>query len=153
MARQVDIQYIRSYTDGTAARKLDMLLPREPVRKRPVKKAKRIVLHIDPVAILGITMAAIMLVLMSVGCVKLLSAQRDMNSMDAYVQDLRHENVQLQEQYDAGYDLENVRQTALALGMVPVEQVAQVTIHVNVPEQVQPDGWEQFRMFLAGLFA
>ena len=153
MARQFEVQYIRSYTDGTAARKLDMPQPRKTARKRPVQKVKRIVLHIDPVAIMGIAMAMIMLVLMSVGCVKLLAAQQDMATMNDYVHTLREENVQLQEQYDAGYDLENVRQTALALGMVPMEQVTQISIRVQVPQEPQPDGWEQLRVFLAGLFA
>ena len=153
MARQFEVQYIRSYTDGTAARKLDMPLPRKAAHKRPAQKAKRIVLHSDPVAIMGIAMAVIMLVLMSVGCVKLLSAQQDMAVMNDYVQTLRQENIQLQDEYDAGYDLEKVRQTALALGMVPVDQVKQVSIRVQVPQEPQPDGWEQLRIFLAGLFA
>ena len=73
--------------------------------------------------------------------------------MDAYVQSLRQENEALQKEYDAGYDLENVKQTAQALGMVPMEQVKQVTIHVEAPQQVQPSRWEQIRLFLAGLFA
>ncbi|MBQ3252805.1 MAG: hypothetical protein IJB02_06195 [Oscillospiraceae bacterium] len=153
MARQFDVQYIRSYTDGTAARKMEMPQPRKTAHKRTAKKMKRIVLHIDPVAILGIVMAVLMLVLMSVGCVRLLSAQQDMTEMNAYVQMLRQENVQLQEEYEAGYDLENVRQTAMALGMVPMDQVQQISIQVNVPQQAQPDGWEQLRVFLAGLFA
>ena len=73
--------------------------------------------------------------------------------MDAYVQTLRQENAVLQEAYDANCDLESVRQTAQALGMVPVEQVKQVTIRVQTPEPAQPSGWEQIRLFLAGLFA
>jgi len=153
MARQFDVQYIRSYTDGTAARKLDVPQTVRSVRRSAAPKKKKIVIRIDPLAILGITVAVVMMVLMAAGVTKLLGAQEEMLQMQSYVQTLNQENDRLQQEYDAGYDLENVRQTALALGMVPVENVSQVTIRVSVPPQEQPSGWEQLRTFLAGLFA
>ena len=153
MARQFDVQYIRSYTDGTAARKLDVPTPQKAVRRTAAVKRKKIVIHIDPVAIMGITMAVVMMVLMAAGFTKLLDAQNEMVQMEAYVQTLQQENERLQQEYDAGYDLENVRQTALALGMVPMEDVSQVSIRVSVPHEPQPSGWEQFCTFLSGLFA
>ena len=153
MARQFDVQYIRSYTDGTAARKLDVPQTVKAARRSAAPKKKKIVIHIDPLAIIGITMAVVMMVLMAAGFTRLLGAQEEMVQMQAYVQTLHQENDRLQQEYDAGYDLENVRQTALALGLVPMEQVSQVSIRVSVPPQEQPSGWEQFYTFLAGLFA
>ena len=153
MARQFDVQYISAYTDGSAARKLEIPKPRKTARKNTAKRSKKIVLHIDPMAILGILVAGVMMIALTVGVVKLLNARQELEAMDAYVQTLRQEHVALQEEYDAGYDLETVRQTAQALGMVPVEQVKQITIQVQTPETAQPSGWEQIRLFLAGLFA
>lgn len=153
MARQVDVQYLGGYMYGSAAPKIDMPKPRKTARRRAPKQAKKIVLRIDPLAILGTVVAIVMLVLLAVGYFKLMDARQELAAMDAYVQTLRQENVALQEEYDAGYDLENVEQTALALGMVPVEQVQHITIHVQEPVPAQPSKWEQIRLFLVGLFA
>ncbi len=154
MARQFDVQYLGGYVDGSAARKIEMPKPRKTVRQRTARRSsKKIVLRIDPLAILGTMVACVMMVLLVTGFVRLMDARQDMEAMQAYVQTLREENAALQEEYDAGYDLEHVRLTAQALGMVPVEQVQQISIYVQEPVQEEPDGWEQIRMFLAGLFA
>ena len=154
MARQLDVRYIRLYTDGSTARKMEMPQPRRVAKKPALRKKKKIVLHVDPVATLGIVVAVVMLLLMGAGVQNLRQAQHDAVVMQTYVQTLRQENAQLQQTYDDGYDLERVEQTALALGMVPVEQVQQMQIRVSVSEpQIQPSGWEQFCTFLAGLFA
>ena len=153
MARRFDVQYISAYTDGNAARKLELPQPRKNARKNAAKRSKRIVLHIDPVAILGIVVACMMMVFLAVGTVRLFDARKDMTAMDTYVHTLRQENTSLQEAYDASYDIEQVRQTALALGMVPAQQVERVRIQVQVPQTEEPSRWDQFRTFLAGLFA
>ena len=153
MARQFDVQYISAYTDGSVARKLEMPKLRKSAKKNAPKRSKKIVLHIDPMAIMGILVAGIMLIALTAGVLRLVDARRELAAMDAYVQSLRQENTALQEAYEAGCDLENVRQTAQALGMVPVEQVKQVSIRVQTPQTEQPSGWEQIRLFLAGLFA
>ena len=153
MARQFDVQYISAYTDGSAARKLEMPKPRKSAKKNNAGRSKKIVLHIDPVATMAILVAGIMLIALTAGVLKLVDARHELAAMDAYVQTLRQENTALQEAYDAGCDLERVKQTAQALGMIPVEQVKQVAIRVQTPEPMQPSGWEQIRLFLAGLFA
>ena len=153
MARQFDVQYISAYTVGSTARKIEMTKPRNTARKNAAKRSKKIVLHIDPVAIMGIMVAGIMLIALTAGVLKLVDARQELVAMDAYVQTLRQENAALQETYDAGCDLESVRQTAQALGMVPIEQVKQVSIQVQTPEPAQHSGWEQIRLFLVGLFA
>ena len=115
---------------------------------------KRITLRIDPLAIAGILMAVVMSVLMVVGMVKLETASQELQTMESYVQTLSQENVQLQQTFREGYDLEEVKTTALALGLVPKDQVQHITLRVP-PEQVveEPTSWERFCTFLTGLFA
>ena len=154
MARKTDIQYIRFYTEGSAARKFAPLAPLKTIKLPKIKLRKRITLHIDPLAYAGILMAAVMLVLMAVGMARLNAVRQELQTMDAYVQTLTQENQQLQQTFREGYDLEQVERTALALGFVPKEEVTHITIRV-APEQVveEPSTWERVYTFLTGLFA
>lgn len=156
MARQPDIQYIRFNTDGSAARKAEFLTPLKMLHLPKVNKQrkKRITLHIDPIAFSGIVMAAVMLVLMVVGVVRLNAAKEQLGMMSAYVETLNEENVQLRATFEEGCDLEQIERTAIALGYVPQEQVTHITIQVPTPvvEQEQ-SGWERLYTFLVGLFA
>ena len=155
MARQPDVRYIRLYTDGSAARKMELSAPATKARNhhRP-KKQKKILVFIDPVAILGIMTAVVMLIVMFAGMNMLKNARNEAKQMEQYVVSLQEENRNLQAEYKAGYDLDTVEQTALALGMVPADQVEHISIHVEVPEETpQPDTWDQIYTFLTGLFA
>ena len=154
MARQPDVQYIRLYTDGSAARKLELVSPVRKAKTPRARKQKKIVVHVDPVAIFGILTAFVMLIVMASSYYNLNQAQESAAAMESYVQELRQENASLWEQYETGYDLEEVERTALALGMVPSEQVEHVAVQVTVPEvKPTPNGWERLCTFLAGLFA
>ena len=105
MARYADVQYIRLYTDGSAARKLEVpsVIKQQPRRKR--KAQKKIILHVDPVAILGLAVAAVMLILMLTGVSELRAAQQKTAQMEQYVVSLEQNNAQLEENYHSGYDL------------------------------------------------
>ncbi len=143
MVRKPDVQYIRFVTDGSSARKL---LPQVLRSRTTLPKARRRtvwVLHVDPLALVGIVLSAVMLVLLAVNCVQLASLQADADAMSAYVDRLESENARLQATYDRGYDLEDVRRKALALGMVPVEQVRRIQVEVTAPveEEPQKDLW------------
>ncbi len=154
MARQPDVQYIRFYTDGSAARKTAPAVPLKTIKLPRVRKHKRVVLHIDPIAIGGIVMAAVMLILMLVGVAQLTAARQELQTMQTYVQTLQHEQVTLEATYNQGYDLDAVEKTALALGFVPKEQVKHVTIRIpEVQIEEEPGAWERFYTFLTGLFA
>lgn len=152
MARQFDIQYV-SFTDGNAARKVAPVSPWKIAKLPKIKKNKRIVLHIDPVAIVGMVTAVIMLVMMIVGVVQLGQAQQETAAMEAYVESLREENAQLITTYEEGYDLEEIETMALALGMVPNTQVRTVRMDVPAVEERTSGPWEQVWIFLTGLFA
>lgn len=153
MARQAAVQYINFYTSGTEAAQL------EPVRKKPVtlpkpRRAKRTVLYVDPVAIMGIAVAGVLLVCMMVGLVRLAAARQEAVVMESYVQSLQTENEQLQQAYHSGYDAEEIRRIALAKGMIPVEEAKHITITVQEPvSDEEMSAWEAFWSGLKGLFA
>ena len=153
MARQFDIQYVSFSTDGSAARKMAPVSPWKIAKLPKIRKNKKIVLHIDPVAIIGIATAVIMLVMMMVGVVQLRQAQQQTATMEAYVESLREENAELMTAYQEGYDLEEVETMALALGMVPNTQVRTVRMDVPGVAEETSGPWEQVWIFLTGLFA
>ena len=99
-------------------------------------------------------MAAILFVLLTVGVTQLQSARQERAQLAAYVDTLQMENEALQAEFEAGYDIKNVEKTALALGMIPVEEAQRVSIQVqDIPAPEKPGVWEGFITFLAGLFA
>ena len=154
MAQRLEIQYIRFDTDGSAARQPAPVSRQKQVSKPRPRRQKQPVLYIDPVAILGVAVAAVMLVAMLVSLVQFYQAQQELQTMQSYVQELFQENQQLQEMYDSGYDLEEVLRVAEALGMVPRDQVESILLQMPAPEAPpQPTFWEKISTFLSGLFA
>jgi hypothetical protein len=156
MARINQVQYVNFYTAGSAAFKYEPtpLHKKKQATLPKMRRKKRILIHVDPVAILGVCMAVVLLIMMASGFAQLGEARRQEAQMAAYVTQLQQENVQLRTEYEAGYDLDEIRQLATAMGMVPAEQAERVQVHVNVPvEEEEPTAWENFCMFLTGLFA
>ena len=156
MARKSDIQYIRFYTDGSAARKIEPA-PVKKKRPRPAprpQKKERPVLHIYPIPAIGILLAAVMLVMIVAGTVRMLDARAELNAMNHYVAQMQQENIDLNDEYKAGYDLDAIREMALALGMIPKDQGQQETITLTIPQEVEePSFWAQVLEFFQGLFA
>ena len=157
MALQPDIQYVPiCYVDGSTARKLDQPSYKTPAAPQPRRrKAKRIVVAVDPVAIFGLLIAVVMLVCMISGFVEYSVLQAQNRQMADYVTSLELEKAQLEQMYRDGYDLDEIRQFAEANGMVPAEKAPQIQIEVELPkqEQTQLSFWESITTFLAGLFA
>lgn len=154
MARRPDVEYIRYYTDGSAARQLE---PKVPQKKRPLPKVKQqpqYTVYIQPMAVLGIVLSAVMLVMMIVGSVELHNAQNQKQAMEGYVATLTRENVHDWAEYEESLDLEAIEKSALAIGMIPQSQVKQIFISVPIPEiEEEPSFWEKTVLFLEGLFA
>ena len=158
MAMQPDIQYVRFYTAGSAARKLELLPKKEkatlsvPHRPRAIRR-KKTVICVDPVAMFATLVAVVMFVAMGIGMVQLFTVQAQNRQMDRYLSDLRAETAQLQEQYRSGYDLKDVEQKALEMGLVPIEQVEKVIIEAPaVQEEPAPTFWENVGAFFGELF-
>ena len=154
MARRPDVQYIRYYTDGSAARQLE-LKPQKKKRPLPkVKKQPQHVLYIQPMAIVGILLSAVMLVMMITGSLELYHAKNEKEAMAKYVQKLSSQNMEDRAEYEESLDMETIEKSALAMGMIPQEQAKQITISIPMPEiQEEPGFWDKTILFLEGLFA
>ena len=154
MAQHPKVEYIRMYTDGSAARKLEIAAPVKKAKAPRTRKQKKILVYVDPVALAGIAVAVIMLVIMAASVVNLYTIQQETVALENYVTALRTENAQLLTEYESNIDLNRIEQTALSLGMVPREEVRHVTLKLESPaKQDAPNVWEQVRTFLTGLFA
>lgn len=135
MAQGVNVQYVQYYTAGSAAKKL---APPVPVRTGVLPQAKprqRVKIYLDPVALVGTLVAVTMLVMMLVGWSGLQAEQAKTAEMTTQVEVLRQENEALRTQYAEQCNLEEIRETALALGMVPKETVTHTLIQVSVPAE------------------
>ena len=155
MAMQPEVRYINAYVSGTAAPQ-----PVKKPQKRPavylpkVKKQQKWLIPVDMVAVGGIFAAVVLSIMLIVGLVQMNQAQREARIYKEYALSLQQENKALEDTYTASYDLEEVRDIALAMGMVPVEQVEHMTMQVVTPEVVQePTAWESFWAFFLGMFA
>lgn len=155
MARQPEIQYIRYYADGSAARKPEPILPRKQKTTLPkVRRKVQQVIYVDPLAIGGIVVSAIMFVLMMVGSIQLISTAAQVRQLEDYVTQLQEQNHKLQEDYASQVNLDEIQEYALALGMVPVEQAQQYTIQVELEEPVRElTYWERVIAFWESILA
>lgn len=156
MALRADVQYVRYSVDGTAARKMQKNADTQrftPIYKR--RKTQHKVIAVDPVALAGIVLSAIVLIAMAVGLIQYQASLRQSRQMRAYVQQLEQENAKLEQTYQDGYDLEEIRKIAMEAGMIPAEQIEQVTVSACAPVQEQTDMsfWDTLTTFLAGIFA
>jgi hypothetical protein len=74
--------------------------------------------------------------------------------MATYVSYLNRENAELEMEYREGYDLEDIRTKALALGLVPGDQLQIRTVTVTMPvEEPQPSRIDQIRQYFEDMFA
>ena len=155
MARQPEIRYIRYYTDGSVARQQERPQPlRHKTTLPKVRKQKKRVYYIDPLALGGIAISVVMLAMMILGWTQLTQLQQENARLESYVGNLENENAELTYQYRSDLDLEEIEALALSLGMIPQEQAQTVTIQIP-PQEVEAESspWEYFTAFLAGLFA
>lgn len=147
---------IEFYVDGSAVRKLEPELPQKQKSRLPKpRKRRQPVVYYDPLAMVSLAVTALMLILLVAGFVSLLQTNAEVTRMEQQVTQLRQENAQLQRAYESGYDLEEIRQQAEALGLVPQSEVQTETIQLAPPqpETPEPTFWEQIGAFFAWLFA
>ncbi len=130
MANRPGVKYIQYYTDGSAARQPEVRPPR-PRKPLPRPKKKPVlVVHVCPMTLCGLLAAAVLLVMLTVGSVRLWQAQQEKRAMADYVDALEWSNAQAEKKYEDALDLEEIRKQALALGMIPVEEVPHMEIAV-----------------------
>ena len=160
MAQKPDIQYIHQfYVPGSEAQVLEL----KPVKKKRKKKKfvlpkpkveKKILIALDIASVCGLVVACVMMVLMTVGIFQLSEVRQEYSRMESYVISLQNQNVDLEKQYQETFDLDDIRDKALALGMIPIEEARTVTIHVEPPvAEPEPTVWEDICWFFMELFA
>ena len=157
MVQKPDIQYVTQfYSYGSEAKVLE-LKPKTQKKKFTLPKVapqQKIDIRFDPVAWAGIAVAIVMVILMAVSVRGYLNACADYEQMTGYVISLQNFNVEKQQEYKKMYDLDDIREKALALGMIPMEEAEVITIAPVIPEQeAEPLWWENVSWFMKGLFA
>lgn len=157
MANKPEIQYVgQFYVYGSEAKEL--------ARKKEHKKANtKLPLHyfervrkiyVDALALVSLLTAGVLLVAMVMGALSLQTAWQELDVARQYVYELEDTNRVLTAEYRSGYDLEEIRSAAIALGMVPVEQVQVKPLTVTMPVvEPEPTWVEDIFWFLNGLFA
>ena len=157
MNQKPKIQYVgQFYLHGSEAKQLQLQEEKRQVKtKLPLARIQQIEkIYVDPVALIGIAVAVVMLVTMVLGAVQLKHDWDQYERVSAYVSDLKRENARMSHAYHASYDLEDIKSKALAMGMVPKSELETMTVTVTVPEQeVELTRMEEVKLFLEGLFA
>ena len=157
MVRKPDIQYVTQfYSYGSEAKVLEL----KPVAKKhkftlpKVIPQNKIAVHVDVAACAGIAVAIVMVVLMALRVSSYLKTCAQFNLMTDYVISLQNKNVEKQQEYVKLYDLEDIQEKAVAMGMIPREEAEVITIHPVYPEpEMEEPWWTEIAWFLKGLFA
>ena len=154
MVQKPKIQYVgQFYVHGSAAKKLEQ--PPKPKTSLPLAKLQKIEkIYVDPVALVGILVAVVMLVTMVVGALQIKEDWIAYERMSSYVSSLNKENSKLRQAYHDGYDLEDIKIKASALGLVPKSEVERISVTVTLPEpEPEVSRIDEIKGFLEGLFA
>ena len=157
MNQKPKIQYVgQFYIHGSEARQLELQERRKQAKsKLPLERLRKVeVVYLDPVAILGIAVALVMLAVMILGVMQIRDDWTQYRVMSDYVSRLNSKNAELTADYRSQYDLEDIRVKAQALGMVPKSELEVSTVYVTIPRPEPEMSWlEELRWFVEGLFA
>lgn len=154
MAKNMSNRYIQFYTPGSTAVKVQIQDENKWAPLPEPKPQPKITIPVDPVALIGFVVAVCMLVMLSIGIHQLNESRREVADMERYVAQLTSENQELTATYKDSYNPEAIRQKALDLGMVPVEEIPVKHIYVTVPLRQEPVTEQNtFLTFLTDLFA
>ena len=157
MNQKPKIQYVgQFYVHGSEARAIRLQeQKRQAKTKLPLARIQQIEkIYVDPVALIGIAVAVVMLVTMVLGAVQIKRDWDHYEQVSAYVSELKRENARMNHAYRASYDLDDIKTKALAMGMVPKSELQTMAVTVTVPEpEVELTRFEEIRLFLEGMFA
>lgn len=157
MAEKTRIEYIgQYYIHGSEAPK---------VAPKPQKESKEysIPLHrfekvqkiyVDPLAIAGLVLSMVLLASMVFGVMQLQNAWTELENAQQYLRHVENVHTERLLTYHSSYDLRQVRDTALAMGMIPAAQATTMDLTVTMPQpEEEPTMWEDILWFARGLFA
>lgn len=157
MTQKPKIQYVgQFYVHGSEARAVALKeKPKKAKTRLPLAKLEQITeIQVEPAAVVSIVLAVMLLAGMVSGCLSLRTQWLQYRTMANYVDQLAAENVSLTETYRASFNLNEVESRALALGLVPQDQVEHRTITLTVPTPVEEETlWDDIVWFFQGLFA
>lgn len=157
MNQKPKIQYVgQFYIHGSEARQIELLEKKKQAKsKLPLERLRKVeAVYLDPVAMLGIAVALVMLAVMVVGAIQIHNDWTEYRTVSGYVSRLNSQHAELMEDYRSQYDLEDIRVKAQALGMVPKSELKTQTVYVTVPQPEPEMSWlEELQWFLEGLFA
>ena len=156
MTQKPKIQYIgQFYVHGSEARKLQLEQERKAKTSLPMERLQKIEkIYVDPVALIAISVAVIMLVVMVVGALQIRDDWMEYRELSAYMSRLKVQNAEKAREYRAMYDLEDIRTKATALGLVPISEISHTTVTVVMPEpKPETSRLEQIKQSLEDLFA
>lgn len=161
MAGKADIQYVNPYyTSGTAAKKVALKAPR---KKKPIplfeplmtaQPEEKIIVKLDPVSLCAIAVCAVLVALMVVSLFQYSTAYHRNVELQEYVYTLEGDHARLEQQFRNTFHMEDIREQALALGMIPAEEARTIQVAGHVPAtEAEPTRWQQVKLFLGELFA
>lgn len=145
MAPKPKIQYVgQFYVYGSEARALEVEAQKEkPKTKLPKIRLDRFQkLYIDPVALGGLLVAALILVALALGMNKLDESWQEHNRMSAYLTELKRSNATLSHSYHTGYDADAVREAAKSVGYIENENAQYMLITPRVPKKAAEPTWK-----------
>ena len=156
MASKPEIQYVgQFYVYGSEAAQVApkwrprFQLPRPRLELEKIEK-----IYVDPVALIGLVVAAVMLIAMVVCACQIHSSWQEYEEMSHYLSELKRENARLEHNYYTSYDLQEVEAQAIAMGLVPLDQIPTLSVRVTVPvPEPEETAWDEFVWFIQGLFA
>lgn len=158
MNHKPKIQYVgQFYVHGSEAQALAAAQEQKKAKTRlPLAQLEKIEkVYVDPVALVGIVVAVVMLVTMVLGAIEIKTCWGEYEAMSEKLSELKRNNAQLQHEYRTSpeYDLEDIAIKAQAIGMIPMEEAQSITIHVTMPEpEPQTTLWDDIVWFVEGLF-
>ena len=156
MNQKPKIQYVgQFYVHGSEAKKLELQQQRTARFRQPIEKLQQIErIYVDPVALVGIVVAVVMLVTMVMGALQIRRDWEEYNAVSSYVSWLKEQKAEKQIDYRKAYDLEDIATKAHALGLVPKSEVKTMTVTVVVPEpEPEVSRIEEIKGFLEDMFA
>ena len=141
MARKYNDRYVRFYTYGSTAVKVED--PRRTASLPKDQKAqKRKPIPFDPVAFAGCVVSVWLAVLMIVGLIQVAAANAQVRELETQLAALEKQEQMLQEVYYGSFDLEEIRVAAESMGMIPAEEAVHVQIQVPAKTvEVQTLSW------------
>ena len=154
MERKPDIQYVgQFYIHGSEARELAREQEKAAKTKLPLSRRRKIQkIYVDPVALIGIAVSAVMLVVMVVGAIELHRASVEHDRMESYVKVLQDRHTLLEHNYRSGFDLDDIAEKAAAMGMIPLSEAETMQVRVTMPvEEPEMTWWDEVVWFLDGL--